>query len=38
MGEEYKRLLEEIRDAYFLIQNEKIVMVSNYLAELLGLQ
>ena len=36
MGEEYKRLLEEIRDAYFLIQNEKIVMVSNYLAEYWG--
>ncbi|MFC1925152.1 PAS domain S-box protein [Chloroflexota bacterium] len=36
MEEEYKRLIEEIRDAYFLIQQERIVLVSNYTAEHYG--
>jgi len=36
IGEEYKRLLEDIKDAYFLVQGYEVVLVSNKLAELLG--
>lgn len=36
MEEEYKRLLEEIRDAYLLLQDEKIVFFNSKLAELHG--
>lgn len=36
MEEEYKRLIEEIRDVYFIVQQERLVLVSNYTAELYG--
>lgn len=36
MEEEYKRLLEEIRDAYFLLQDEKLLMVNSKLAAAYG--
>ena len=36
MEDEYKRLIEEIRDVYFIIQQERLVLVSNYTAELYG--
>jgi len=35
-GEEYKRLLEDIKDAYFLVQGYEVVLVSDKLAELYG--
>ena len=36
MTEDYRRLLEEIRDTYFLIQNETVVFASNHSVELFG--
>lgn len=36
MEEEYKRLIEEIRDGYFVIQQDRLVLVNNYGAKLYG--
>jgi PAS domain S-box-containing protein len=36
IGEEYKRLLEDIKDAYFLVQGYEVILVSDKLAELYG--
>lgn len=36
MDEEYRQLLQEIRDTYFLLQNETVVFASDHSLELLG--
>ena len=36
MEEEYERLIKEMRNAYFLVQNERIVLVSDHMAEYFG--
>ena len=36
MKEEYKHLTEEIRDAYFLVQSGRVVLVSDHMADFYG--
>jgi len=36
MEEEYERLIKEMRNAYFLVQNERVVLVSDHMAEYFG--